>query len=68
MRVNLARWDRILRHIFGFLLTFWAAAGGPWWAWAGIYLIGTASWGYCPLYSYFNLRTAASYDERRELG
>ncbi|MBX3017332.1 MAG: DUF2892 domain-containing protein [Bdellovibrionaceae bacterium] len=64
MKVNLARWDRALRYGFGFLLTLWAAAGGPWWAWIGFYLIASASWGLCPIYVMMNVRTAPS-DRRR---
>lgn len=64
MKVNLARWDRALRYGFGFLLTLWAAAGGPWWAWIGIYLIATASWGLCPLYVSLNIRTK-KWDRKR---
>jgi hypothetical protein len=31
-------------------MLFWAVAGGPWWAYAGVYLIISASWGYCIFY------------------
>lgn len=64
MKVNLARWDRGLRYGSGFWLTLWAAAGGPWWCWIGVYLIATASWGLCPLYVAFNIRTAR-VDQKR---
>lgn len=57
MKMNLARWDRAFRMILGFLLTTWAAAGGPWWSWFGVYLLFSASWGLCLIYSIFNLRT-----------
>lgn len=68
MKINLARWDRGLRYILGFLLTCWAAAGGPWWGWIGVYLIMSASWGFCVLYAYFHLRTASPPEDRvREL-
>lgn len=65
MKVNLARWDRSLRFFFGFILTLWAAAGGPWWCWLGVYLIVTSAWGLCPLYSIFNIRTAR--EQKRSL-
>lgn len=64
MKVNLARWDRALRYGFGFLLTLWAAAGGPWWTWIGLYLIVTASWGLCPAYVLMNVRTAPAGPRR----
>ena len=57
MRCNLAFWDRLLRFVFGVLLVTYAIAGGPFWAWGGIYLLGTSSWGFCLIYATFNLRT-----------
>lgn len=64
MKINLAMWDRILRFIFGVLGTSWAAAGGPWWAYFGVYMILSASWGLCPLYSVFKIRTAKLNEHR----
>lgn len=58
MKINLAAWDRTLRFIVGILMTAWVVAGGPWWAYVGVYLIMTGSWGYCPIYSLFKIRTA----------
>lgn len=58
MRVNLALWDRILRYLIGFIFTAWAVAGGPWWAFSGVYFILSASWGFCIVYGMFKLRTA----------
>jgi hypothetical protein len=58
MKINLAMWDRLIRTILGILLTAWAVAGGPWWAWIGIYLILSAAWGLCLVYSYFKIQTA----------
>lgn len=58
MKVNLALWDRVLRFVIGVLITGWAIAGGPWWAYAGVYLILTSGWGLCPVYSFFKIRTA----------
>jgi hypothetical protein len=65
MKVNLGGWDRFLRYFFGFLLTLWGTAGGPWWTWLGVYLIMTSAWGLCPIYSYFNIGT--THEEKREL-
>lgn len=57
MKVNLGRLDRLIRYVLGVLLTAWAIGGGPAWMYAGIYLIISASWGFCLVYAYFNLRT-----------
>ncbi len=57
MKINLAMWDRWIRYILGLVLTTWAIAGGPSWAYAGVYLIFSASWGFCLFYSYFRIRT-----------
>lgn len=57
MKCNLAPWDRILRIIFGVLLTIYAVIGGPFWSYFGIYLIISASWGFCLIYLFFNIKT-----------
>lgn len=57
MRCNMAIWDRILRFIFGVILTAYAIAGGPFWAYIGLYGLITAGWGLCPIYAFFNTRT-----------
>lgn len=62
MKINLAFWDRILRYFFGVLLASWAVAGGPWWGYVGVYMIMTASWGICPIYAFFRIRTAKVTD------
>jgi hypothetical protein len=64
MKINLAVWDRALRFFLGILLFAWAVAGGPWWAFGGVYLVLTASWGLCPLYSFFKIRTARIEEKR----
>ncbi len=64
MKINLAMWDRILRFILGIVLSTWAVAGGPWWSFVGIYLILSASWGLCPVYGIFKIRT---YHDKFEL-
>ncbi len=67
MRCNVALWDRFLRFVLGVLLTAFAIAGGPFWAFIGIYGILTAGWGLCPLYSFFRLRTLRdSYHSTRD--
>jgi hypothetical protein len=50
LKINLALWDRLLRYFVGFFALFWAVAGGPWWAYFGVYLIISASWGFCIFY------------------
>ena len=62
VKINLALWDRILRFIFGVLFTGWAIAGGPWWAYVGVYLLITSGWGLDPFYSFFHIRTAKLED------
>lgn len=57
MKCNVAVWDRCLRFVIGVALTAYAIAGGPFWAYFGIYLILTAAWGFCAIYAFFNLRT-----------
>ncbi|MFN8847975.1 MAG: DUF2892 domain-containing protein [Bdellovibrionales bacterium] len=57
MRCNLANWDRGLRFLTSILLLTYAIAGGPIWAWGGVYLLLTSSWGLCPLYSFLKIKT-----------
>ncbi|MFN8791668.1 MAG: DUF2892 domain-containing protein [Bdellovibrionales bacterium] len=57
MKCNLAVWDRSLRFLLAVLLLSYAIAGGPLWAWSGLYLLLTASWGLCPLYSFLKIKT-----------
>ena len=57
MKCNLGNWDRLARLIFGTLLTTWAFMGGPWWTFAGLYLIASGSWRFCPIYASLGLGT-----------
>ncbi|MBX7232154.1 MAG: DUF2892 domain-containing protein [Bdellovibrionales bacterium] len=50
MSCNIYWWDRIIRFVVGVLLTSYAIAGGPIWAYGGILIIATSSWGFCPIY------------------
>ena len=43
--------DRLARFAMGCAMIAWAIAGGPIWAYLGVYVLGTGSWGYCALYS-----------------
>ncbi len=66
MKMNLNLFDRILRFILGFFLTIWLIAGGPGWSSLGLYLMMTAGWGFCPLYSLLKIRTLKIPSENRE--
>lgn len=57
MRCNLAIWDRILRFLLSVILIAYAIAGGPLWAWLGLYLLLTSAWGLCPLYASLKIQT-----------
>lgn len=54
MKKNVVLWERIVRFVLGVLLVAWAIAGGPGWAYLGVYFLATGSWGYCPVYSLLN--------------
>jgi len=53
--MKLHRFDKLIRLILGFLLVLWAASGGPIWAYFGLYLLLTGSYGFCPSYKLLNL-------------
>lgn len=57
MKCNLALWDRTIRFILAVLLLTYAVAGGPFWAWGGLYLLLTSAWGLCPLYAFAKFKT-----------
>lgn len=58
MLCNVALWDRILRFFVSITMLSYAVAGGPLWFWPlGLYLLITAGWGLCPLYSFLRIRT-----------
>lgn len=63
MRCNVAVWDRLLRFLIGVLLMTYAIAGGPFWAWGGLYLLATCAWGVCPIYGLLKIQTLS--DRRR---
>ena len=63
MKCNVAIWDRILRFFFGVILLFYAIAGGPYWAYFGLYLIFSSAWGVCMFYSLLKIQTTR--DEKR---
>lgn len=63
MHCNVAVWDRLLRFLVGVLLLTYAIAGGPFWAWAGVYGLFTSAWGVCPVYGFLKIQTLP--DRRR---
>ena len=54
MKKNVVWWDRLIRFIIGVFMVAWGVAGGPSWAYLGLYFLASASWGYCPFYSLIN--------------
>lgn len=54
MKKNILGLDRFLRFTLGVFLIAWAVAGGPGWAYAGVYALATGAWGYCGVYSLLN--------------
>jgi hypothetical protein len=48
---NILWWDRFVRFILGIVMIAWAIAGGPAWAYIGLYVLATGAWGYCAVYS-----------------
>lgn len=56
MRKNVIWWDRLIRFLLGIVMLTWAIAGGPGWAYLGLYPLASASWGYCPIYAVLGLK------------
>ena len=46
---NLRWWGRAWRYMLGLALMAWAIAGGPWWAYSGLYPLTVASFGFSPI-------------------
>ncbi len=59
MKKNVRIWDRLLRFFFGVFMMAWGFAGGPTWAYFGVYFLATGSWGYCAFYSLLNYQPFA---------
>lgn len=55
LRKNMRWWDRTIRYVLGIGLLGYATAGGPWWAYLGLYPLATAAFGYCPSYALLGL-------------
>ena len=56
MSANLNFFDRWFRLICGCLFLAWAIAGGPWWAFAGFYLLASGAAKVCIFYALFDNR------------
>lgn len=57
---NMGKLDRVLRGAFGLGLLVWAVLGSQelhWLGWLGVVPLGTALFGFCPLYRVFGLNT-----------
>jgi hypothetical protein len=52
MEKNLTYLNRTTRIFISVFLVAWAVAGGPWWAFIGLYPMATGAWGYCPLVAF----------------
>lgn len=59
MKLNVGGIDRVLRIAVGLGLVYWAAVGGPVWAWIGVVPLATGIIGWCPLYALFGFSTCA---------
>lgn len=60
---NISMTQRILRFILGFFLIAWAVAGGEAWAYSGVYLLATGSWGFCLLTSWVRRKEVRLYED-----
>lgn len=55
---NVSNLGRYLRLLAGGLLTAWATAGGPSWAWVGVLIAATGAWRFCPILWAIGIRTS----------
>lgn len=67
MKCNVALFDRIIRFFIGTLLSAWAFAGGPTWAFLGVYLLFTAGWGFCLIYGMLKINTIKELNSANQL-
>ena len=61
---NICSVDHPLRSLFGIGLLAWAVVGSQelhWLVWPGVVLLGTALFGFCPLYRLFGLSTCGKH-------
>ncbi len=56
LKKNVLWWDRILRFLTGVFMLAWAIAGGPTWAYVGVGVLATGTWGYCPVLSILGVK------------
>lgn len=50
MKINEAKWDRIVRVVVGLAGVGIALAGISAWGWLGLILVFTGAFGFCPIY------------------
>lgn len=63
MPKNIGNIDRVLRAILGVGLLAWALLGAQelsWLGWLGVIPLGTALFGYCPVYQLLGMNTCPS--------
>lgn len=61
---NMGNVDRVLRGVFGLGLLAWAVLGSQelhWLGWLGVVPLGTALFGFCPLYRVLGLNTCGTH-------
>ena len=54
--MNLSHWGRLWRLFLGCFLLIWAVAGGPVWAYIGVYFLLSGSFGFSIVRAYIKSR------------
>lgn len=49
--------DRVIRAVIGIAIILWAIIAGSWLGLIGLVLVGTATVGFCPLYTILKIDT-----------
>lgn len=57
---NIGESDRIFRLAAGIAMIIIGLVGKTWWGLLAIPLLGTAFWGYCPVYHPFGINTRST--------
>lgn len=57
MTQNIGKVDKVIRLLLGIAIVAWGFYAHSWWGLIGIVPLATASLGYCPLYSPFQINT-----------
>lgn len=64
MMKNMGNVDRVIRGVSGLGLLAWAVLGSHelhWLGWLGVVPLGTALFGFCPIYRLFSLNTCGKH-------